>query len=441
MITKTLVGLCVCVALGSLSAAAGSAAPLTTHRAAADKLTVVIPNANVNVSQPVLALEAGYFDKYGLDVTVKSGTGGNTVGLVVSGGADIGLFAPPAILSSVRQGKDMSVISGTLNVAPISVLVAKPGTTLASLRAKNGKCTLAVTTPGTANYGNAAFVNKSAGLNCTLTSYADVPTQVGALAAGRVDAAAASYDSFANAIGAQQVHILIDARKKLQRKFFSSAPFAQDVFFGMKSNLQSNRAAVVKFMRAMFDVHRLMASAPPSQLASLLAKNQDFSTQSLAILTDRWAADLPGMDPANSYISAPAWTQSLQVQTTWGVPNFDPNDASFAYPKVVDMSYYLAAEPAPRLTARAASGRAHKPIALRFVARDDGSAGITTVATVKSGNKSVFRKSKKVSSIDAKSSSIVKWTPTRSGRYRFCVYSIAPNKSASKASCATVAVR
>jgi ABC-type nitrate/sulfonate/bicarbonate transport system substrate-binding protein len=430
------------VAVAVCGAVAGTAGSQT--RASKDNsLTVIIPNALADVSQPVIGLYSGIFKKEGVDVTVRSGTGGNTVGLVVSGGADIGLFAPPAILSAVRQGKDLSIIYGTLDVAPISVLVSAPGTTLASLRAKKGDCTFGVTSPGAANYGNGAYMNKSSGINCKLVSFNDVPTEVGAVATGRVDAAGASYDSFADAIGSNKIHILLDARKASQRHFFMTSDWAQDVFFGSASNLASKKDAVMRFMRGIAKVNKLLRTDSPAQLAAIIQQDRDFQTQSLAVLTDRFEADLVGMDPQGGYISSGSWTRALSVESTWGIPNFDPADPSFAYSHAVDMTYFDAVMPAPWLIARPSSGKAGSSIRLGYVPQASRGAGVTGTITVSAGKKTIFHATKKLGEIVAGTTYAFAWKPTAKlkGTFSFCVQLRAPNKLASPAGCSKVRVK
>jgi ABC-type nitrate/sulfonate/bicarbonate transport system substrate-binding protein len=320
---------------GAPSATAGSQPPPVVT------LKFVSATPTVILSAVVLGVESGIFKDLGLNVEVTTGVGGNSINLVAAGQADLGVGAIPNIVNVSSQGKQMSLIYGTAGWGLGTILVARDGLkTLDDVKALP-KCTFATVTPGTANYGHASYLNKALGLNCELVTFQTSTLQGGAVAAGRTDVAATIYDALGAAIKQGKVKILVDGRVPADQKHLGPK-FTEQALYGLKSNLESKREAIVRFMRGMAKVNDLMQTSSTSQLVSLFRKNNDFQLQDAGILTESTENSLAFMNPNKGYVTKADWTAAVGEFATWGIPDFNGNSASWAYDAAVDMSFFEA---------------------------------------------------------------------------------------------------
>lgn len=350
--------LCAVVAMAAVLAAPSSA---SSHRGAEDSLTVDIVAPNANFAPVFVAKSAGIFSKYGLNVNILENTGANTLNLLVSGQADITLYATPNPLLLAAQGQPTTVFMNGLRDSGAALIGNQSITTTAQLKALGDNCHITTTAPGSQAYGYAFEYTHIAKLGlqqCKIEAAPSNAVAVARLASGQVQAAVlplAFAITFVNQVGA---HILISPNVPGYRKSLGLPEFISSVYFGLTSTIEAKRPLIIRFIKAINDTNKLLV---PKNLETLTKYLQPFdSFKSVDFKTLRTSLQFiisymgPGANYASrtaikkhpnaltsnpGYVPASAWNTSLQQIALWGLANFDPNAASNQYRARVDMSY------------------------------------------------------------------------------------------------------
>jgi ABC-type nitrate/sulfonate/bicarbonate transport system substrate-binding protein len=323
----------------------GSGSGSSTPSGPVPTFKVALPVAQAAIgSQIVLGVEGGFFKKQGVNVVINTGLGSNTGPAVVAGQDDIGQLGMAAPLQYAKAGKSTTVIYGSTGLGLASNLyTAKKITSIAQLKATK-PCTIATLTAGSSVYGTSSYFNKTLGLGCKLVVFSGTPEIIGAVSTGRADAATGVNDSMEAAIAAGKANELINSESAADRaKYLTSQLFTDVDYFGMTANLASKKEAVVRFLKGMGQVNQFIQTGDPTAIATLLHKNSDYQTLSVATLAKQIQSDRGYIAPYSGYINQSDWARGLQVLNSYGLMGFTPTDPTYAYNQRVDMSYYTEA--------------------------------------------------------------------------------------------------
>ncbi len=288
-----------------------------------------------------IALEGGYFARNGLDVSLQS-VGANVVTSLVSGQADIGLSAWGVPMTPARDGNETSLIYADVDALAGAFAVGLPK--VQSIK----DCTrMSAFPPGFSPYAYAVIEKRLYGAHYDIVPM-DVPTQQAALASGTVDCGINGLGTFVGLLDAGKVHLLVDPRDKssLPKDFPTTG--TSGGLWGMKSNLQSKRDAIVRLLRALDQAWVAMQKMSPEEAAALLRKSADWQPIAAAQLAKQYELDRPFFQPANGYLSSTAWQPSRQLLIDGGFTFMNTTDQKWSYERRVDMSYYETAIGKPK---------------------------------------------------------------------------------------------
>jgi NitT/TauT family transport system substrate-binding protein len=192
-----------------------------------------------------VALEAGYFKKYGLDLGLEYINGSNNaMAAMLSGQIGLISVAGSAVVTAAAGGADVVMIAGFVNKMIFRVMALPPITSVDQLKGK----TIAVTRLGTADYFAWQTVAAKQGWkvdDLVFIAASDPPGQVAALVSGRCAAIAVSPPNNILAIKA-------GAREILDMASYNEPE--QNVGVAVsKKYLAENRAAAVASMQGSIE--------------------------------------------------------------------------------------------------------------------------------------------------------------------------------------------
>ncbi|HEY6957835.1 MAG TPA: ABC transporter substrate-binding protein [Candidatus Limnocylindria bacterium] len=183
--------------------ACGATAPVSASAAASATVTATPAPTKVAVKAAWVALtsnqmilpvakEAGYFEKYGVDMDLSQINGSSTaVPALIAGNIGVASFAGSATVTAQAGGADIVMFAGFVNTAIFRV-IAQP--TYSSISELKGK-TIAVTRIGNADYFAWQSIAAKQGWNMSDLDFVngnDVNGQVTLLSSKKVDAIAVS---------------------------------------------------------------------------------------------------------------------------------------------------------------------------------------------------------------------------------------------------------
>ncbi len=325
--------------LASCGGGASSTAQATPQ--ARQSLKLVTGAVATNHAIAWIALEGGYFARNGLDVSLRS-VGGNVVTSLVSGQADIGLSGWGGPMTPARDGNETSLFYVDVGALASGFAVGLPK--VQSIK----DCTrMSVFPMGSSTYAYAVIEKRLYGAHYDIVPM-DVPTQQAALASGSVDCGISGLGTFVGLLDAGKVHLLVDTRdiSSLPKDF--PATGSSGGFWGIKSNLQSKRDAIVRFVRALDQAWIAMQKMSPQEAAALLRKSADYQPIDVAQLAKQYELDRPFFMPANGYLSPTTWEPTRQLLIDGGFTFMNATDPKWSYERRVDMSYYETAIGKPK---------------------------------------------------------------------------------------------
>ncbi len=183
--------------LAILSSCAPAAAPAPSVAASAAALKPTTAKGawvalTANQMLWAVALEAGYFKKYGQDFDLQYINGSNNaMAAMLSGKIDLTSVAGSAVVTSAAGGEEVVMIAGFVNTMVFRVMAMPSITSVDQLKGK----TIAVTRIGTADYFAWGSVAKHQGWTLQDLKFVaanDPPGQIAVLTGGKADAIAVS---------------------------------------------------------------------------------------------------------------------------------------------------------------------------------------------------------------------------------------------------------
>jgi ABC-type nitrate/sulfonate/bicarbonate transport system substrate-binding protein len=164
------------------------AALFAANARAQQKITINYPNRSGANWPLFLAKEGGYYQKYGLDVTLTFGVMPAGVAMLVSGEAQMVNSSLDQLMQAASKDGSLVLVGSSLNRAAFALMAAKNIENIKSLKGKR----IAVSQVGDAPYGYLIALLSKSGLSARDVQWIPVGTDVNgraaALISGRADA-------------------------------------------------------------------------------------------------------------------------------------------------------------------------------------------------------------------------------------------------------------
>jgi ABC-type nitrate/sulfonate/bicarbonate transport system substrate-binding protein len=254
-------------------------------------------NPNLNIWAPLVAQEAGFYAKYGLDATVKQVKGGNIIPLVLTGGLDVGCSGGP-VIDALIQGQPLLIVFGEGAILPYT-LVSR--TALTSVEALKGARLSTPQVGSGTSYLVISETLKRHGIephDVQWIELADAPTRARALIAGRIDATVLTQDETLLVAGRPEVRALVEnPGESTEIKPFMYC-------FVTRAYAAAHDEALKRWATAMLATHRMLDADKTAYVALAAKIKSDQITAEeagrlfdLAHSTGYWSLN-GGIDPA-----------------------------------------------------------------------------------------------------------------------------------------------
>jgi ABC-type nitrate/sulfonate/bicarbonate transport system substrate-binding protein len=328
----------------SLIAACGSSGAAPGSGAAKSLPPVVLGLDNEPptpiVSDSIIALQNGYFKKYGLNVTIKA-MGAVSLTEAAAGRIDLANSGVVGSLPAAIQGHQTSIIYEQTSSIADGNLVVKANSPYHSLMDLSGK-KVVVAGAGGGLYGAAEgyshYIVAHGGKPLTIVITNSTGSENSELLSGQVDAAVAVLDNSAIDIHAGQERILLESSSKQGQAILKAAVGAG--FWGLASDLSAKKASVTAFIAGLRKADLWMRSHTPQQVANVLIKSPLYSGETIADIEEGATYDKSLYAPTNGFVSSEDWQDSLSAYASWNVPNLNLSSSAVTYGSVVNMSYW-----------------------------------------------------------------------------------------------------
>jgi ABC-type nitrate/sulfonate/bicarbonate transport system substrate-binding protein len=313
------------------------------QKAANEQLTVGICCVDATFSLPYTAQALGYFQQAGVDVTFLNNTGASvSLSLLTAGQDDVMVQGPSNALVPTNQGKQASVIYGAAGggaITNIAVLASSPYKQITDLAGKTvGVQGATGTAFAIANLAS-AWVKQKTGQGWTTQTFGDATTMIAALDSGQIAAVMApSYLSIVPGLQSAQYRLISDAHHVADRNRFIPGWYPEVSIFGLQSNLQAKREAVIRFLMGIAKADEWTHAHSPQDLANLLATTSTFAPvapSQLLLISQNYDSFL---SPYDGYISQHVWNLQNNLFQSANL-GFDLSQPQFQYKSMVDMSY------------------------------------------------------------------------------------------------------
>jgi ABC-type nitrate/sulfonate/bicarbonate transport system substrate-binding protein len=320
-------------------------------------ITIGTNSITAGSAQVVIAEQLGFFKQANLTVKYITPLGSGSDNALVSGQVDLVLDGLSELPLLGALGQNPVAIRGTAEVGRAAFFAGSPGTTLASLKAKAGNCSIGTLGPGSLTYGYTTFYNNHLGLKCDIVPMSTASVIIAAAVTGRVDAIGQSQDALIAALQAGQVTTLIDPSKPADRATAGLPDIPESAWVGMAPNLQAKKEAVIRFLQVMDRVDRWeeLFYNKPDTIANVIVKDSNYTAVTEPILATQVTNGLPFLLPnklftTDGVLSQATWNSWLNFQNAWNIAGFDPSASYNAYNQRIDMSYLIAARKGEGLT-------------------------------------------------------------------------------------------
>ncbi|MGW4340931.1 ABC transporter substrate-binding protein [Rhodococcus koreensis] len=297
---------------------------------------------------PLFVAQArGLFEKQNLKVDISSASKSTIAALLSSGGTDLIQDSNGTAISQALKGRPTVVAYGIASYNSHTELWSSDVATLQDA-ANLSDCRFATVAPGGASYGYAAYWKQKFGLKCDLV----VAQSYDVIAAGVRSGTYTMGVIPRSTVGAvpSGVNVLI----KQDTPDYPAIPDGGKQatiagLLGLADNLQAKREAMVRFERAMIEAQHILDHASPDDLMRDVQQVEIFKAVPEATLRQQIVTARANIwkDPDSQkpgFISEATWTNSLKTYGYWGIQDFSPDNPDVAYDKLIDMSFYAAAE-------------------------------------------------------------------------------------------------
>lgn len=226
--------------MASNAPSTGTAAPgaTATPRAAVAPLKIAINAASATYAHLYVAQSEGYYADAGVDVTITP-VGVNALNLLVANQVDIIVFGIGSALLTIKDGRETSILYGTLGNGVAGVMVGKKGIDDPTKIKRLGTRSIAQS-----SYGYAAYYKQRLGLTYDIVPFSDSNVMGAALTSGQVDGAVSTYLALSPVIARGDAVVLIDTRDAATRKKHIGEDFPESGIVGLKAPLDAKRRRI-----------------------------------------------------------------------------------------------------------------------------------------------------------------------------------------------------
>jgi ABC-type nitrate/sulfonate/bicarbonate transport system substrate-binding protein len=353
--------LCLATIAGAALAACGSSGSSSASSAqtsASDptqqlSITIADPNPATNTAPTWYAYAKGIWKQLNLNVTIVPGQGAQVPVNIAAGRLLLGNYGTTAAFPPTAAGHVTNVIFGLNTGSEDGALFASTNGSVKTWQDLSGQ-KIGVVGAGGSSYGAATS------WSVYLTSHGLQPAHIvvepnasvliAALVSGQIAASVDPPTIFESAITAGKVKEVVAASSALAKSVVGTEEVG-NAYFGLKSLLAQNQAAITRFIAGERIALAMVQKLSDAQVAAVLATTSPFAPSvvpSQTLVGDvGLARPFWGID--NGYISASAWSQSLQSFKTWGLATLGQpislSSPEYSYANMVNMSYWEAATP------------------------------------------------------------------------------------------------
>jgi NitT/TauT family transport system substrate-binding protein len=249
-------------------ASAAAAYPIAVRAQSALTVKVGIIPAEI-CGQVIYGIEAGYFNRAGLDVQTQSFTSGGAIASALAGGAvDIGMVDVLSMINAHARGVPFVGLAPTLvnsSEAPTFGIIVRGDSDIRSAKDFNGKSIGVNSLNNIAHISAIAWIDNNGG-NSKSVKFVEMPlpAKAPAVKAGTIDASLDT-EPFLTYGTDQGFRAFMMENKPI------ASPYVLDVWASTRDWAQKNGAAVAKFTTAVRDVST-WANTNHALTAPMLAK-------------------------------------------------------------------------------------------------------------------------------------------------------------------------
>jgi ABC-type nitrate/sulfonate/bicarbonate transport system substrate-binding protein len=345
---RVMLGMVPIAALALMVSACGSSASAgdgSSNGSGTYSLTVTTPNLDPGSAINVyLADDLGYFKDAGVNVTRINGVS-TGVSLLTSGKTDLIAQGATAGFPVTKQGKPVVDVWNDIGggaLGSIAVAASSPYTSINDLAGQ--KVGTISTTGSQFGFTNlySHKVQDAAGKPFTIVPFNDNTTMINAVESGQVKAAGGSAAIFNQAVQAGKLKLIANTTDPTQRTALLGASYTADTALeGIKSNLESKKEAVIRFLQALDRANQYLHTHSLADVAAVIEKDKIFATLPPGTVLQDITQQQPFFTPYGGQISESLWKSTLQLFTRWQIPTIGDvaDDPAFSYANFVDMSY------------------------------------------------------------------------------------------------------
>jgi ABC-type nitrate/sulfonate/bicarbonate transport system substrate-binding protein len=308
-----------------------------------ERVTLAVPANFPGFAAAFVAKANGYFSDAGVDAKLLTNTGANTLTFLTSKRADLVMLGASAALVLPPKGVSTSIVYSFLGGGEAGNVGITADSGISDIMELSGKRV------GTQGTGNASwgwanlfsdYVESHGGKAFTIVPLANLPSLLGTLKAGRVEAGVGAPSWF---LGSDFKLLVDNADPPPELEGLVSAETMEAGIFGLTENLTSRREAVTRFLKGIRRADAWLKQASSKEVAETLHSLPEFASQTPEALEATVDVERPYWSPTQGVISQELWERSLENYGAWGTPGVDVTDPINSYEKRVDMSYLDAA--------------------------------------------------------------------------------------------------
>jgi NitT/TauT family transport system substrate-binding protein len=276
----------------SMSGAAVAAVAVRTPALAADTVVMAVGQQGAWTSMTAQqGVDAGLFQKAGLELKITYTAGGPDTIQAVTGGAEVGVgVGTTAVIAAFSKGAPIRIVSGDFTGAGDLYFYARADSPINSFADVNGK-TVGFTRPGSSSFTIAQMLAQQANVKPTFVATGEFPATLTQVMSGQVDVGFSvvplSFDlvnqkkikivargSEAKALANQTVRVdianttFLQNRREVAQRFFRTYAASQD---WMYANLDKAVANFARYNQIPLDLAKQVVPFYPRRAVQLTA--------------------------------------------------------------------------------------------------------------------------------------------------------------------------
>jgi ABC-type nitrate/sulfonate/bicarbonate transport system substrate-binding protein len=345
MIKKHVAALTIGVALATF--APMFTIPMSQAGAASNPtISVAIGSQNWQFGAFYVAQAYGLFAKNKVNVNVTSYSASSIMtSLLVSGQIQLGITSDVASLQIAQAGEPSQLLFNTGNIGAGADAVISPKSITSVSQLKSGTCNVVTQGPGKGSYALiVAWERVNDITNCGAVVAQNVPIQIADVESGSDQAAAVSYGAAEPYIQAGLVNVLYNpstVTKAVAKQMFAN-PYPAFGVIGLTSTLQTNSAAVTRFIKAMRQAQQLLITKTPLAISKVVAKTPGWVGTPVSAVEVSLKSELSSYATGKTagIITAASWAKTLAGLVDWDIAGYSSTTPAYQYATAINMSYF-----------------------------------------------------------------------------------------------------